>query len=353
MAERERRDRAPLVGCGDLAFRPALAYQLSNPVADSPTGMRMELMAPEGEARASSPTRRSRTSTIEHARWADHFAAGGRAANPCSDAQFGLGRPKRAALCVAGRQRWKFPRRRAELVARDHLSWRGHPSANVSGSSSRSPGTGHRPQVRRRPAADLTAGRLSTTLRDLPQVSVQTPQSQLRRRPRRACSLRPWAAARRRPRSSCPTAAGRRFDSSASVVDRGQLPAAAARATSPFAPDCVPAAPGPWPVATAPSPDDPAPPRWRTAAAPVLDDLAGGPQRRPGQGCRRVPKPMRPRRPAPSEPCRQTSCARSAPGPNPVPAARRRLPDRALPWRTLWLADGASGPRSALSISAR
>ena len=44
---------APLSGCEELDFDPKLELQLSNPVADSPTGMRMDLSMPEetGESR--------------------------------------------------------------------------------------------------------------------------------------------------------------------------------------------------------------------------------------------------------------------------------------------------------------
>ena len=47
LAERERDTEAPLEGCADLAFGPSLALRLSNPVADSPTGVQMELTTPE------------------------------------------------------------------------------------------------------------------------------------------------------------------------------------------------------------------------------------------------------------------------------------------------------------------
>lgn len=48
---------APLSGCADLHFAPSLRFALDNPVADSPTGMRMELSTPvasdaEGRAEA-------------------------------------------------------------------------------------------------------------------------------------------------------------------------------------------------------------------------------------------------------------------------------------------------------------
>jgi hypothetical protein len=42
-------EAGPLSGCESLAFAPKLGLQLSNPVADSPTGLRMELSLPEEE----------------------------------------------------------------------------------------------------------------------------------------------------------------------------------------------------------------------------------------------------------------------------------------------------------------
>jgi hypothetical protein len=82
---------APLEDCANLAFEPALALQLSNPVADSPTGVRMELTAPEEGDASGRADALVEDVTIELPDGITVSPAGAVGLTACSDAQLGLG----------------------------------------------------------------------------------------------------------------------------------------------------------------------------------------------------------------------------------------------------------------------
>jgi len=79
----------PLVGCEGLRFDPQLSLQLSNPVADSPTGVRMAMSMPEAEGELANAQMKDVTVELPPGLTVSPGRTGGLAI--CSDAQFGLG----------------------------------------------------------------------------------------------------------------------------------------------------------------------------------------------------------------------------------------------------------------------
>jgi hypothetical protein len=82
---------APLEECETLGFAPRLTMQLSNPVADSPTGLRLDMLAPEEggpDDRANAPIENA---TIALPAGITVSPGGAQHLSVCSDAQFGLG----------------------------------------------------------------------------------------------------------------------------------------------------------------------------------------------------------------------------------------------------------------------
>ncbi len=82
-------EAGPLVGCGDLRFAPRLSLQLGNPVADSPTGVRMALSVPEEEGELASAQMRDVSIAMPAGLTVSPGGAAGLAL--CSNAQLGLG----------------------------------------------------------------------------------------------------------------------------------------------------------------------------------------------------------------------------------------------------------------------
>ncbi len=81
---------APLEGCTNLAFSPALALRLSNPVADSPTGLQMEMIAPEERDASELADALVKDATIELPEGLAVSPSGAADLTACSDAQLNL-----------------------------------------------------------------------------------------------------------------------------------------------------------------------------------------------------------------------------------------------------------------------
>jgi hypothetical protein len=80
-----------LEGCASLAFKPAVGMGLSEPVADSPTGVRMELTTPEEAEGSELSDALIKDATIELPAGVTVSPSGAAGLSPCSDAQLGLG----------------------------------------------------------------------------------------------------------------------------------------------------------------------------------------------------------------------------------------------------------------------
>ncbi|HEU4944724.1 MAG TPA: hypothetical protein VFT10_06140, partial [Solirubrobacterales bacterium] len=96
-------ETAPLAGCESLRFEPGVGVQLGDPVADSPTGLRMELTMP-GEAGpdelAQAPIQ---SATVAMPAGIGLSAGGAALLATCSDAQVGLGEGSAAQCPPASR----------------------------------------------------------------------------------------------------------------------------------------------------------------------------------------------------------------------------------------------------------
>jgi hypothetical protein len=83
-------ETAPLTDCESLDFAPALGMSLSNPVADSPTGMGVELSLPQDEDASGRSSAQIKDVTIAMPAGITVSPGGAAGLTACSDAQFGL-----------------------------------------------------------------------------------------------------------------------------------------------------------------------------------------------------------------------------------------------------------------------
>jgi hypothetical protein len=81
----------PLTGCGSLAFEPAVRMGLSNPVADSPTGLRTDLSMPEETGAAELAQAQIKDVSIEMPAGIGLSPGGAAGLGACTDAELGLG----------------------------------------------------------------------------------------------------------------------------------------------------------------------------------------------------------------------------------------------------------------------
>ncbi len=84
-------ETAPLSGCESLDFEPRVGVRLSNPVADSPTGLQLELSMPEEAALSERAQAQISDASIELPAGIGLSPGGAAALAACSDAQLGLG----------------------------------------------------------------------------------------------------------------------------------------------------------------------------------------------------------------------------------------------------------------------
>ncbi|HEY2334700.1 MAG TPA: hypothetical protein VGH58_06820 [Solirubrobacterales bacterium] len=165
---------APLAGCGELSFDPGLGLQLSEPLADSPTGLRMDLVVPEeaaGSERADAPIENV---TVELPSGVGVSPGGAVGLVACTDAQLGLGNSA-AATCPQqskiGTAEFASPALGGSVDGTIYLGQE-HPGerfrnfvvASVPGIALKFVST-----LRVNPAT----GRLSTVIRGLPEVPIQ------------------------------------------------------------------------------------------------------------------------------------------------------------------------------------
>jgi hypothetical protein len=92
---------APLEGCADLRFQPKLTMKLSDPVADSSTGVRMEVTTPEEAEGSELAEALVKDMTIKLPAGVTISPSGAAGLTPCSDAELDLGSTGEAH-CPAG-----------------------------------------------------------------------------------------------------------------------------------------------------------------------------------------------------------------------------------------------------------
>ncbi len=81
----------PQVGCGELRFGPQLGFSLDSPVADAPTGVRIELTSPANEDPDGLATAQLRDASIVLPQGMTLSPGAAERLRSCSDAQLGLG----------------------------------------------------------------------------------------------------------------------------------------------------------------------------------------------------------------------------------------------------------------------
>lgn len=92
-----------LEGCADLDFQPKLAMGLSSPVADSPTGVRMEVITPEEAEGSELAEALIKDATIELPAGVTVSPSGAAGLTACSDAELDLGSTGEAHCPVGSR----------------------------------------------------------------------------------------------------------------------------------------------------------------------------------------------------------------------------------------------------------
>jgi hypothetical protein len=168
----ESTEVGPLSGCESLRFSPRLGLQLSNPVADSPTGVRMALSLSEEEEGELAPAQ-TKDVSIELPSGLTVSPGGALGLGLCSDAQLGLDNSAEATCPAASR------------VGKVELASAALPEPLTGGvylgeqrGSERfrlfivapGPGVVFKFVTSLRP--DPATGRLTATLHDLPQVAI-------------------------------------------------------------------------------------------------------------------------------------------------------------------------------------
>jgi hypothetical protein len=164
----------PLTGCAELSFRPSLALQLDNPVADSTTGMRMDFQFPGEEDADALSEAQLKEVTVAMPAGLTVSPAGAEQLQACDDAQFGLGdgtQPNCPAASRLGTVQVAAPALHEPATGTIYLGkerpgerFRMLVAAPGPGSFLKFVGALH---------PDPATGRLATTLSDLPQLPIE------------------------------------------------------------------------------------------------------------------------------------------------------------------------------------
>lgn len=165
----------PLAGCQELAFSPSLGVELGNPVADSPTSMQLEIEAPESEDPSQLANAQIKDASVTMPAGVTVSPSGAAGLVPCGDAEFGLG-SSNAPVCPpssrVGSVEMSSNGLREPLVGTIYLG-NEHPGERFRLLVAvPAPGTVLKFTSALHP--DLATGRLSNTLHDLPQASMQS-----------------------------------------------------------------------------------------------------------------------------------------------------------------------------------
>lgn len=230
----------PLTGCEGLGFAPELGLQLSNPVADSPTGLRMALSMPEAEEGSELGSAQIEDVAIELPSGLTVSPGGAVGLALCSDAQLGLGSAT-AATCPA-----------ASRVGTAELAAAALPeplTGNVYLGQPRgderfrlfivAPGPGVVFKFVTSLRADPTSGRVAAVLQDLPQVAFAQIALNLNGGPNALLATPLGCGPARGEASFTPYGGGPIVNSRAGVIVASLLPGLACPGPLPFAPQLL------------------------------------------------------------------------------------------------------------------
>jgi hypothetical protein len=165
---------ASLAGCEGLSFKPGMSFAMSEPAADSPTGLSLALDFPaEDEASERAPAA-ARSATIRLPKGVTISPGGADGLLACTDAQFGLGRDA-PVNCPAASKIGN-----AEFVSDalgERLTGTIYMGEEHPGEQTRSllaiPGPGFTLKLVSRLRVDPATGRMTTVMEGLPQAPIQ------------------------------------------------------------------------------------------------------------------------------------------------------------------------------------
>jgi len=164
----------PLTGCESLSFQPVLDLELTNPIADSPTGARIDLELPQQDDPDGRATSQLREVTVQLPAGLTVSPGGAAAVAVCSDAELGLGTTAEASCPPSSRiggvemssALLDEPLRGAIYLGEEHPGERFRMFVVVSAA-------GQSVKFAAALRADPASGRLSVAMADLPQVPIE------------------------------------------------------------------------------------------------------------------------------------------------------------------------------------
>jgi hypothetical protein len=169
----ESTEVGPLTGCAGLRFAPKLDLQLSNPFADSPTGVRMALSMPAEEEGSELSAAQMKDVAIELPPGLTVSPAGAAGVRLCTDAELGLGSETEAACPAAARVGTV---ELSSAVLPEPLTGAVYLGQQRGNEQFRlfivAPGPGIVVKLVTSLEPDPATGRLTATLHDLPQVAI-------------------------------------------------------------------------------------------------------------------------------------------------------------------------------------
>ena len=235
----ESAEAGPLTGCEELPFEPRFGLRLSNPVADSPTGIGMTLSVPQqqGAERASAQLR---DVSIELPAGLTVSPGGAAGLALCSDAQLGLGSEADANCPPASRVGTV---ELASSVLREPLLGAVYLGERKGAERFRlfvvAPGPGFVFKTITSLQPDSDTGRLTATLHDLPPVAIDQIGLSLSGGPTGLLATPLGCGPASAKAGFTPYGGGPGVDSTATVAIAGVLPGLACPGPLPFAPQLL------------------------------------------------------------------------------------------------------------------
>jgi hypothetical protein len=226
----------PQSGCESLAFDPRLGLRLSNPVADSPTGLSIELIQPEAGSESELANTQPKDVTIQLPAGMTVSPAGVGGLVACSDAELGLGDAGDAS-CPPGSRVGGVE---VSAPALGSLAGAVYLGEERPGERFRLfvvvPGPGFVLKFVGALKVDPVTGRLSATLSNLPQVAIARIVMSLDGGPRSLLATPLACGPAAATASFAPYGGGPAVGSTAAVGIAGRVPALQCPGMSPFAP---------------------------------------------------------------------------------------------------------------------
>lgn len=239
----ESTEAGPLTGCEGLHFAPRFDLHLSNPAADSPTGVRMALSMPAEEEGSELADAQMKDVTIELPAGLTVSPAGAADVVLCTDAELGLGNETEAACPAAARVGTV---ELSSAILTEPLTgavYLGQPHGNEQFRLFIvAPGPGTVLKIVTSLQPDPTTGHLIATLHDLPQVAINQITMSLGGGPESLLASPLGCGPARGEASFAPYGGGSAVNSTATVNITSVLPGSTCPGPLPFSPQLLVAA---------------------------------------------------------------------------------------------------------------